>query len=876
MGKYGLMSATLVVTFGAMFAPVDAHAYTSGGYVSSFTVSDIKATELGGNSYKDPIALDANGGLGGPSLQFGSKWYEAIVKGEGVTLVGWKDFWMGGNVAIPVTVTDGDGNNYRLLSENITIEPGTYIDYGTPGILTESEMWWTYGQRMWELYVANDLRLEKDGGVWVYNTWDWEERFAYSCELEKGIWPFFESYSAYDDAINWIEAHPDRQWIVIPTGSRPQKGTHTFTVCVKVGGTTANFPVSFTMSPDQKATAATVRFNANGGKVDEYGRVVNLNVAIGTLPVPERNGYTFKGWYTAKTKGTKASSSTKVTKAMTLYAQWTPKKYWVYEDSDNKKTGTIDTGSGTKMSGMGKYAVGSKVTIKVVPINKNYVFREWDWGGPDNIIPKKWSASPMGSEYTTITFTMPAEDVQIGGYGMKKSEDYAPRFTIDCGSVWYVEDQDEVMISIDSGSFPKLNTNKTIPSGMKLVRVAECEFGYQCQYVLKVSDWSKLPKGTIKTVKLTATNRSGGKTTKSFKVIMPNKTQAVEKGVLDMETSATSPYELEAGMKFSWDDLGIDAAEGWKITAITGIPGLKWDAAKQKMTGVPSKDGTYAATFTVARGGTKYTATATFNVEALPKEVVGTFYGYCTPPKIYDSIDDYDNDGNPYAFGKMSRKVTVSVASSGKVTAKMGSVTLSGTGLATDENGNYGINLSSSKKYKTYTDVKQLELAIKPDAGFAEDALTGIFGYGKVTPMTGALAEEKVFARKNAAATDAEANTIASKYAKLGKQSFIVFKAYSGSGYSYDLACPACVMQPSKKAEVFVKIDKNGKATLSGKIGGVNVSGTSYLSYECPDEESDTLKVYARFVSGKFVIEIVGDTEYFYSNGSLNGRVWKK
>ena len=410
---------------------------------------------------------------------------------------------------------------------------------------------------------------------------------------------------------------------------------------------------------------------------------------------------------------------------------------------------------------------------------------------------------------------------------------------------------------------------------MKLVKNLSDGSGYQCKYTLKVSDWSKLPKGTVKTVKLTATNRSGRKTTKSFKVVMPNKTQAVDKGALEIDTLPPG-YELRAGVKFNWEDLGINASDGWTISSVTGIPGLTWNAAKQTMAGVPSKAGTYAATFTVAKGKTKYTATATFNVEALPKEVVGTFYGYCTPPKIYDSVDDYEADANPYAFGKYSRKVTVSVASSGRVTAKVGSVTLSGTGLATDENGSYGITLSSSKKYKAYTDVKRLGLAIKPDAGFAEDMLTGIFSYGKVTPMTGALAEEKVFARRNAAATDAEAMTIASKYAKLGKQSFIVFKAYSGSGYSYDLACPACVMPPSKKAEVFVKIDANGKATLSGKIGGVKVSGTSYLSYEYPDEGSDTLNVYARFVIGKFVIEIVGDTEYFYSNGSLNGRVWKK
>ena len=53
-----------------MFAPVGVRAYTSGGYVRSFSVGDIRTTELGGNSYKDPIVLDANSGQGGPLLQY--------------------------------------------------------------------------------------------------------------------------------------------------------------------------------------------------------------------------------------------------------------------------------------------------------------------------------------------------------------------------------------------------------------------------------------------------------------------------------------------------------------------------------------------------------------------------------------------------------------------------------------------------------------------------------------------------------------------------------------------------------------------------------------------------------------------------------------
>ena len=225
-----------------------------------------------------------------------------------MTCVGWHDFYMGANVAIPVTVTDEHGQSVDLLPSHITIKPGTYIDYGTPYVLTEREMWETYGVPIFqERNSQGRIKLEKDGGVWVYNNWDWEDSMGITYELEKGIWPFFDRANSNDgDVADWLAGHANRQWIIIPTGVRPQKGTHTFTVQLSVGENTATCPVSFKMSPDQKANAATVRFNANGGTVGEYGRVVNLNKAIGELPVPEeRLGYKFNGWFTDKKKGAK-------------------------------------------------------------------------------------------------------------------------------------------------------------------------------------------------------------------------------------------------------------------------------------------------------------------------------------------------------------------------------------------------------------------------------------------------------------------------------------------------------------------------------------------------------------------------------------------
>ena len=78
-----------------------------------------------------------------------------------------------------------------------------------------------------------------------------------------------------------------------------------------------------------KAKAATVKvtWNANEGKIGTKKTTttsVKKGKKIGKLPkTPKLAGYTFKGWYTKKTGGTKITKNTKVKKKVTYYAQWT-------------------------------------------------------------------------------------------------------------------------------------------------------------------------------------------------------------------------------------------------------------------------------------------------------------------------------------------------------------------------------------------------------------------------------------------------------------------------------------------------------------------------------------------------------------------------
>ena len=101
-----------------------------------------------------------------------------------------------------------------------------------------------------------------------------------------------------------------------------------------------NTPVTadMTLYAKWKLNEFTVSFDANGGSSATASKEVIYGEAYGTLPAPTRTGYTFNGWFTTQTGGTKITADTVVTAATnhTLYAQWTV----------NAFTATWNTGTG--------------------------------------------------------------------------------------------------------------------------------------------------------------------------------------------------------------------------------------------------------------------------------------------------------------------------------------------------------------------------------------------------------------------------------------------------------------------------------------------------------------------------------------------------
>ncbi|MBP1927333.1 putative repeat protein (TIGR02543 family)/prepilin-type N-terminal cleavage/methylation domain-containing protein [Sedimentibacter acidaminivorans] len=97
----------------------------------------------------------------------------------------------------------------------------------------------------------------------------------------------------------------------------------------------------------------TVTFDSNGGSTPNPStKTVDYGNEYGNLPEPTRTGYTFNGWYTERTGGTRIYSNTQVTIIgnHTLYAHWTGRTYTVTFDSNegstpNPRTKTVTFGS---------------------------------------------------------------------------------------------------------------------------------------------------------------------------------------------------------------------------------------------------------------------------------------------------------------------------------------------------------------------------------------------------------------------------------------------------------------------------------------------------------------------------------------------------
>ncbi len=173
-----------------------------------------------------------------------------------------------------------------------------------------------------------------------------------------------------------IKYTADQANVKLPTATKAGytfKGWYT----AKTGGTkvtsVSNVYKNRTVYAQWTANSYVATLNANTGSCSTKSVKYTANQSKITLPTPKKTGYTFKGWYTKKTGGTKVTASTlaKTFKNTTVYAQWTVNKYTV---KLNANGGFI--GKTSVKSQSAKVNYNSKYTLKT-PKRTGYTFEGW-------------------------------------------------------------------------------------------------------------------------------------------------------------------------------------------------------------------------------------------------------------------------------------------------------------------------------------------------------------------------------------------------------------------------------------------------------------------------------------------------------------------
>jgi len=271
-----------------------------------------------------------------------------------------------------------------------------------------------------------------------------------------------------------------------------------------------------------------------------------------------------------------------------------------YDDGDDYADGVV--------SGEGAYQPGKKVTLKATPA-KGSVFVGWyldGWYGDEYDV--------LLSRDTTYSLVMPEDDIWISAVFATAQQD-ARSFRIAVADATTAAD----------GTF-SLNLGACIisPTQPKLA-VSGLPSGISFNAKTGVISGKATKPGTYN-VTVSATKASMKKTvTATFKIVVPN----LKSNVLPRLKQDKEAYGVVmCGVDFDADRIDCTHEAGWTVK-VTGLPaGLKYDAKKNRITGVATKAGTYTVTFTASKKGKKNeVATITLNVEALPKWAIGTFTG---------------------------------------------------------------------------------------------------------------------------------------------------------------------------------------------------------------------------------------------------------
>lgn len=134
-----------------------------------------------------------------------------------------------------------------------------------------------------------------------------------------------------------------------------------------------------------------VLYDANGGSTSPRSQGYDSDLTATPFPVATMDGYTFQGWFTAKSGGTKVEVLDASTKGATLYAQWTDEQGNTPPETgatpENPVTITVTgtdvnlrEGPGTNYKRVGVATKGQQLVITETASGSGYTWGKFDGG----------------------------------------------------------------------------------------------------------------------------------------------------------------------------------------------------------------------------------------------------------------------------------------------------------------------------------------------------------------------------------------------------------------------------------------------------------------------------------------------------------------
>ena len=215
----------------------------------------------------------------------------------------------------------------------------------------------------------------------------------------------------------------------LPTPTRAADVQYTYTFkgwfTTATGGTQVSASTTVTGNVTYYAQWAatlrsyTVTFNGNGGGTPSPSTITKTyGSELGTLPTCSRAGYTFLGWYTASSGGTKISSTTKITGTVTYYAQW----------SINSYTLTYNVNGGNAVSPTSKSVqYGSAYGTLPTPTKNSNAEFTYAFAG--------WYTAASGGTQVTANTTMGAGNTTIYAHWTATRRSYTIGYQTTYGSL---------------------------------------------------------------------------------------------------------------------------------------------------------------------------------------------------------------------------------------------------------------------------------------------------------------------------------------------------------------------------------------------------------------------------------------------------------